>query len=181
MPDLVIRIKKKPDGSAALACTRADGTATWQQQNGQLGRFFPLHDLTHYAVETVLGLRHAFYGLVAEGWGFTDFGAGGTKGPIPEQARFAELIIGYFDLERRMGTLATADELNAQTAQRYADDKLPPPSIALTDDQVRRIRQLRGELFARWDAIPPGEALELEFNRDAESAVGHKPRNQPVG
>ena len=53
--ELVIHIKKKTDGSAALSCRRADGSVTWQRQNGQLGRFFPLHDLTHYAVETVLG------------------------------------------------------------------------------------------------------------------------------
>src|SRR2546430_9090725 len=55
MNDLLIRIKKKSDGSAALSCLRADGSVTWQRQNGQQGRFFPLHDLTHYAVETVLG------------------------------------------------------------------------------------------------------------------------------
>src|SRR5205085_4529315 len=51
MPDLIIRIKKKTDGAAALSCTRADGSVTWQRQDGQLGRFFPLHDLTHFAVE----------------------------------------------------------------------------------------------------------------------------------
>ena len=65
MADLVIRIKKKSDGSAALTCTRADGTVTWQRQDGQLGTFFPLHDLTHYAVERVLDLPRAFYGLLA--------------------------------------------------------------------------------------------------------------------
>ena len=53
---LVIAIKKKTDGSASLACRRADGTVTWQRQEGAQGRFFPRHDLTHYAVETVLGM-----------------------------------------------------------------------------------------------------------------------------
>src|SRR5438309_3304320 len=74
MNDLLIRIKKKSDGSAALSCLRADGSVTWQRQTGQQGRFFPLHDLTHYAVETVLGYARGFYGLVAEGWDLTDFG-----------------------------------------------------------------------------------------------------------
>ena len=55
MPELLIRIKKKTDGAAALSCIRPDGTTTWQRQDGRLGAFFPLHDLTHYAVETVLG------------------------------------------------------------------------------------------------------------------------------
>jgi hypothetical protein len=179
MPDLVIRIKKKSDGSAALSCIRADGSTTWQQQNGQLGRFFPLHDLTHFAVETVLGLPSAFYGLVAEGWNLTDFGSGGTKGPIPEQARFAEMIVGYFDLERMTGAMASAAELNARTAERYADDNAPPPAITLTEDQVNRIRQRRGELFGQWKTVPAGEALVLEFERTSDH--GHKPRNQAVG
>lgn len=67
MPDLMIQIKKKTDGSAALSCRRADGSVTWQRQEGRQGCFFPLHDLTHYAVETVLGHPRGFYGLVAEG------------------------------------------------------------------------------------------------------------------
>jgi hypothetical protein len=68
MPELIIRLKKQSDGSAALACIRADGSSTWQRQTGAQGRFFPRHDLTRYAVETVLGHRRGFYGLVAEGW-----------------------------------------------------------------------------------------------------------------
>ena len=51
MASLTIRIKKNTDGSAALSCTRADGSVTWQRQVGAQGRFFPLHDLTHSAVE----------------------------------------------------------------------------------------------------------------------------------
>ncbi|MDF2775439.1 MAG: hypothetical protein K0S86_4940, partial [Geminicoccaceae bacterium] len=71
---LRIRIKKNADGSAALTCIRADGSVTWQRQEGAQGRFFPRHDLTHFAVETTLGHRRGFYGLVAEGWNITDFG-----------------------------------------------------------------------------------------------------------
>ena len=65
MTELLIRIKKKNDGSAALSCVRADGSVTWQRQDGQQGRFFPLHDLTHYAVETVLGQPRGFFGACA--------------------------------------------------------------------------------------------------------------------
>ena len=54
---MVIRIKKGKDGRVALSCTRADGTTTWQRQEGGQAAFFPKHDLTHYAVETALGLR----------------------------------------------------------------------------------------------------------------------------
>src|SRR3954453_411272 len=72
-PMLIVRIKKKTDGAAALSCTRADGSITWQRQDGQVARFFPLHDLTHFAVESTLGFRQAFYGLIESGWDISTF------------------------------------------------------------------------------------------------------------
>lgn len=57
MSDLLIRITKNRDGSAALSCGRADGSVTWQRHRGPRGQFFALHDLTHYAVETTLAAR----------------------------------------------------------------------------------------------------------------------------
>src|ERR1700756_4214175 len=120
MAELTIRIKKKTDGSAALSMTRADGSVTWQRQEGQLGRFFPLHDLTHYAVETVLGFRRAFFGLVAEGWDLSTFGQPGVKNRLPEEAGLAELLVGYFDLERATGVVDSAEELNAKVEMYHA-------------------------------------------------------------
>ena len=66
MPDLIVRIKKKTNGEAALTCQRADGSITWQRQEGEASRFFPMHDLTHFAVESILGLDAAFFGLIAD-------------------------------------------------------------------------------------------------------------------
>ena len=111
MSDLLIRIKKKNDGSAALSCLRADGSVTWQRQNGLQGRFFPLHDLTHYAVETVLGHTRGFYGLVAEGWDLTDFGNPWRRGPLPPEALVSEFIVGFLDRERGAGVEWSAAEL----------------------------------------------------------------------
>ena len=54
---LLVRIKKSADGHTALTCIRPDGTSTWQRQEGAVARFFPRHDLTHFAVESVLGLE----------------------------------------------------------------------------------------------------------------------------
>src|SRR5438552_15479045 len=159
MADLIIRLKKKADGSAVLSCERADGSVTWQRQEGQLGRFFPLHDLTHYAVETVLGFHRAFYGLVAEGWDISDFGSPATRGKIPDEAGLAEVVVGFFDLERMSGERASADELNERIQSVRTDRGLPPTSLRVTEEQIARIRELRADLFAQWNAIPPGEAL----------------------
>jgi hypothetical protein len=167
MPDLLIRIKKKSDGSAALTCTRADGSVTWQRQDGKLGAFFPFHDLTHYAVETVLGFRRAFYGLLAEGWDLSSFGDPGTKSRIPEDAHLAELVVGFFDLERITGNAPTAEEFNEKIRDFLADNGLPATQFRVDEGQLTSIRELRDALFARWRAVPAGETLELPFSRDS--------------
>ncbi len=171
MPDLLIRIKKKTDGAAALSCMRADGSVTWQRQDGQLGAFFPLHDLTHYVVERVLELPRAFYGLLAEGWDLSDFGKPWAKGPLPEDAHIAELIVGFFDLERATGILGTAEEFNEKVASRYAQNGRAMPEFRLTDEQLLRIREERAKAFALWRALPPGDTLELPFERSTQSTA----------
>jgi hypothetical protein len=161
---LVIHIKKNTDGSAALSCRRADGSVTWQRQNGQQGRFFPLHDLTHYAVETVLRHPRGFYGLVAEGWDLTDFGQPWPRGPMPVEALASELLVGFLDHERGAGVEWPADDFNASAAAHYAAHALQRTEApVVTDADLRHVRDTRRELFARWAALPAGETLELTF------------------
>lgn len=169
MPDLAIRIKRHSDGSASLTLTRADGSVTWQRQKGQLGIVFPPHDITHFAVETSLGYDRAFYGLVADGWEIADFAAPWPRGPIPREAREVELIVGFFDSERRSGQRWTTNEFNAHavtfvSAGKFVDRLTPP---VLTDDDIARIRAARDEILARWFATTSGNAIELAFERGA--------------
>jgi hypothetical protein len=166
-----IRIKKKTDGSAALSCTRADGSVTWQRQEGQLGVVFPLHDLTHYCVESVIGFRRGFYGLLAEGWNISDFAKPGTRGPIPEEARLVEMIVGYLDLEQRTGMLGTADEYNERIRTTAADNKISPTLFRLTDDQLAGVWHRRADVFAQWRSLAAGDAMEVEFNRAENPAL----------
>jgi hypothetical protein len=168
MPTLTIQIKKHTDGTATLTCVRADGTSTWQRQRGPQGSFFPLHDLTHYAVETELGARAGFYGLVASGWELRDFGTGGSGAPIPDEALAVESIVGMLDTERalRAGGHAAPDvaEINAQMAAHYASRGHAGPAPTLTDDQLTRIRARRAELFDRWATLPDGGTLTLGWD-----------------
>jgi hypothetical protein len=175
MPELRIRIKKKSDGSAALSAQRADGTTTWQRQDGQLGRFFPLHDLTHYAVETTLGFRRAFFGLLAEGWDLSDFGKRSSKELQQGEAGLAEVIVGFFDLERATGIMESAEALNEKVGSYYTDRQLAVPGRQITDEEVSRIRQRRAELFSSWRMLPAGQALELPFDRAALPRTGGVP------
>jgi hypothetical protein len=160
---IVIRIKKDKDGRTALSCTRADGTTTWQRQDGGQARFFPRHDLTHYAVETVLGHRQGFYGLVAAGWDLSDFGTPWPRGRLPKDANLSEIIVGFFDRERASGDRSAAADLNDDLANFAGENGLPLPD-AISDDDLARIRRRRAELFTLWDAVTPGDALELPFD-----------------
>ncbi len=166
---MVIRIKKGKDGRVALSCTRADGTTTWQRQEGGQAAFFPKHDLTHYAVETALGLRQGFYGLVSSGWDLTDFGTPWPRGKLPLEAGMSETIVSVFDLERSSGEFATADDLNRRFAEYCAENDLPPQR-EFTEQDLARVREKRGELFAKWDAVQPGDALEIPFEPAAEAS-----------
>jgi hypothetical protein len=165
MPDpqpIVIRIKKGKDGRTALSCTRADGTTTWQRQEGAQAAFFPKHDLTHCAVETVLGQRQGFYGLVSAGWDFSDFGSPWPRGKLPPEANISEMIVGAFDLERRVGEWITADELNRILADYCAENGVRAQR-QLTESDLARVREKRAELFAKWESVRPGDALEIPF------------------
>ena len=159
---LRIRITKRTDGGAVLKCVRADGTETWQKQEGAQAAFFPLHDLTHYSVESELGLTNAFYGLIAQGWSIDDTSARGVAAKLPPDALFAEWLVGTFDAERASGTRWTAAEF-IENGERYFSNSGRTLPRAITEEELRRIRRRRAELFTQWDALIPGATLELTF------------------
>jgi hypothetical protein len=168
MPELMIRIKKRADGSAALSCVRADGSTTWQRQEGAHGRFFPLHDLTHYAVETVLGHRRGFFGLIAEGWDISDFGSPWPRGRIPADAEPTEAIVGLLDFERYQGTRSAVSDLDERLGMSGGHPVTDVLSL-VSEAQLDAVRARRDELFALWEALPEGESLELPFDRAAKT------------
>lgn len=151
---LQIEIAKRADGAGVLSCRRADGSLTWQKQLKH-GAYFALHDLTHFAVETSLGYKRGFFGLIADGWDIDDTTGKGARGPIPMEAGEVEQMVGLFDSERSTGTLWTTEEFN-QFAPR-----------ALSEAEILSVRRRRGELFRQWSEVAPGDKLRLEFETTA--------------
>jgi hypothetical protein len=159
-----IRFAKRADGSAILRCERADGSVIWQRHDGRRGRFFPMHDLTHYAVETTLGLRRAFYGLLAEGWDFTDFGQPWPRGPLPEEGLAAELVVGLLDQERATGVVTSVDDMNLHVAQFLTERLQSTPSWRMvTDEQLMRARARANALIERWQELNTTDTIDLEW------------------
>lgn len=161
---LRIRITKQRDGSGTLVLERADGTRTWQRQTHRQARFFAAHDLTHLAVESVLRLQGAFYGLVASGWEFDDFLPPYPRGPLNAEALWTETLVGLLDVER--GTTApgerlmSATEFNAALRAKLADAGLEAPRD-VTEHDLDAIRRQRDVLLSEFAAMPPGEMLRL--------------------
>ncbi len=111
----------------------------------------------------MLGHRRGFYGLVATGWDLSDFGTPWPRGELPKDANLTEIIVGFFDRERASGQMGTAEEVNEHLATFCEESGLPAPE-KLTEEDLSRVRQKRGELFAQWEAVQPGNALELPFD-----------------
>jgi hypothetical protein len=152
---LTVQIAKRADGSGVLRCTRADGSVTWQKQTRHAAHF-AVHDLTHFAVESTLGFRRGFFGLIAEGWEIDDTTGKGSRGRLPDEAVEVEHIVGMFDMERASGTLVTAEDFAIHSSR------------ALTGEDIARVRSCRGELFSRWSALEPSGTMELRFEYPQE-------------
>jgi hypothetical protein len=160
---LRIQFVKEKDGSILLRCHRSDGTTTWQRNDGARGSFFIIHDLTHYAVETELGHQRGFWGLVADGWNVTDFGAPWPRGPMPADMDPSELIVGFFDGERAGGVTWNAADFNDK-AEKYFASHGVRKTLTLSDPELDRIRTRVRELTDQWQLLPRGETLELVFS-----------------
>jgi hypothetical protein len=164
-PELRIQLTRRADGSTVLRCTRADGSVTWQRQDARHAAFFAFHDLRHFAVETVLGVRHAFYGLIADGWDIADTTGKGTRGPLPAEALVVEQLVGLLDRERAGGAAPmSAADVGAQLAAVAGPQRMDGWR-APTDAELAAVRARAESLHEAWAALGPDGTLELAFDR----------------
>ncbi len=172
---MLIRLKKTRDG-VVLTCFR-DSAAPAVQRTGH-GGFFAMHDLIHYAVENTLGMEHAFFGLMAEGWDFESFGDHTDERykQMPAEAVVAEHVVAV--LSRRYMDRAWSDEellsawseeVNAEIALVLGRADLPARPIESSD--LLTICRRFDRLLDFWAAVPVGEHLELSFPGDAEDGT----------
>ena len=157
-PVLTIRLKKTPDAPPVLAAKRGDGSATWQRSHVA----FPVHDLVHYCVESTLGFRNAFFGLIAQGWSLEDFGNPWPRGPLPEEAGLVEGIVGEIWRAYSAKEPLSARELNQRVSAHRAQRGLGMPRM-VTEGELEEITARLDELAQKWRALTPGGTLELRF------------------
>ena len=155
---MVIQLKKGRDGPSTLACVRPDGSRTWAKEHP----FLPLHDLTHCAVESVLGFERAFFGLIASGWEIDDFAKAGASARLPDEALVAEHLVGVLDRERALSQPMTASEVNEAVAASLSQTHRARLR-QVTDAQLEAVRRLWRQLAERWHELGQGETLEIPF------------------
>jgi hypothetical protein len=158
MPELSIRLQRGRDGPDVISCVRADGSRTWQRLPGGL----PVHDLMHYAVEKVLGLRDGFYGLVARGWNIPDFYPRENRDKLPSEAGWEEFVVALLQTEMSDGIERSAAEFNSTLADMLRGGGCTP-SRELTEAELAAIRRLSFELATQWWALAPGGAMDLKL------------------
>jgi hypothetical protein len=156
-----VEIRKASDGSGLLRCTRADGSIAWQKQKRH-GLHFAFHDLTHFAVESTLGFRKGFFGLIAGGWDIEDTTGKGARGAIPAEAVEVESLVGTLDAERACGALLSAEEFNEMAARQASNSGRPQPR-SLSEAEIQAVRKRRSELFRQWLDTKEGTELVLAF------------------
>jgi len=157
---MMIRFTKGVERPDSLTCVRDDGSRTWSAVGRTVG---VRHDLIHYAVETVLGYREAFFGLVAAGRDIHSFGTKhGIKDSYPLEAQHAEQLVGLVQWPAMSGGPAlTDDELLSLLADTCSLHNLPMPPV--TTAQLTAIRAEARVLHRRWDQLAPGNHLDLVF------------------
>lgn len=142
-----------------LTVVRDDGTTT----SGGLGsgEFGPLHDLAHYVIESTLGFRGGFYGLLAQGWSIPDFEKLGTSARLADESIVAECMIGQFGLPGQHP--ANAAEFNELVRAAVAGVRPGARAPEVDDTTYAAMRQSYDKLIAQWTALPVGETLELDY------------------
>lgn len=158
---MVIRFKKgknqwkhKPD---TLTCVRDDGSITWTH----IHRGFVHHDFAHYVVETTLGFKNAFFGLVAKGHDIPDFNEPKAKRPfeIPKEAMDTEPIVALLQVDSP--NIPDPQDANSDGLFQEHSATL---SVDVTDEQLEVMRQKLQALLQQWGDLQPGESMTLQFD-----------------
>jgi hypothetical protein len=182
VPDLRILFTKAKDPASqdVLTCIRPDGSRTWSR----LHSAFPVHDMTHYAVETEMQARDGFFGLLAQGWDITDFGIPEKRARMPLEAIWVEHLVGViwrefvtreatsyedFCASVEASLAALRSNLNRHSQRQgprpeYSDAEMQILERGVPEETRARIMTKIGELAASWACTPRGEILELAFD-----------------
>jgi len=159
---LVCFTKNSPSDSAdALTCLRKDDTRTKGEMPKQA--ILP-HAAFHFVIETTLAWRDGFFGQIADGADFASVTAKfqtAKKSPakIP-RLRQLEALVACLAAEQWGGASEPA-AFAVKLAATCKKERVP--TLALTPDELTRVRTSLREFGAAWRPLTPGQTLERKF------------------
>lgn len=141
-----------------ISCNRKNGTSTWMHSSS----FFITHDLCHYAVETKLALKKAFYGMLEGGIDINDFELpkGQRMFQLTEEAIFAEHMVNLLTIEYSQGRIENFIQTLKEGYIKENNASTPPE---IEPEKINDIRNLFEGLMNKWTLLPEGDTLILNF------------------
>lgn len=155
-----IFLTKTGTGEHAMSCKRDDGSVTWKL----VSSFFITHDICHYAVETIIPLKQAFFGLIKAGTNITDF-------ELPKEQRghlltgealFAEHLVNLLTIEYAQGKMDNFIEIFNSINDGAMDKQF---NHHITEGKLEKIRTKYNKLMREWQSLPENETMILLFEQ----------------
>lgn len=148
----------KSAGDQVLSCKRMDGSVTWKH----IITFFISHDLCHVAIETIVPLKNAFFGMVAAGVDINDFDLPKEQRnfQLSEEAILAEHLVNLLTIEYSQGKMENFLDVFSGIYEEHLDTKLYK---IITEEKLEEIRTRFNELMHQWNALPENNTITLLF------------------
>lgn len=154
---------EKKKGFVGITMTRDDGSIDWNKEQEQQ----VIHDFIHYAVETELGMKRGFYGLINEGFSIDDYEKPDDQKPellkgknLPLEAKQAEFIVGVVQVY----LFQTGNEeelLNTLISTLDLHDVSIPAELDL--HKTKAILSAAGQLLKSWGETESVLELSMQF------------------
>ena len=153
-----LQITKNTGKPHIILYKRNNGTETWIQADD----FFVRHDLSHYAIEKTLQYSTAFMGMLNNGMDIRDFEnrEKRNKLTVTKEAWYAENMANLFLIEIAQGKFQDFNTISASAFANMALEKEPPNLAAESIDTIRNYLE---ELLNRWENLPVGQTMFLNF------------------
>ena len=141
-----------------LSCRRKDGSVTWHH----VSDFFILHDLCHFAAETVLKFGSGFFGMLAAGTDITEFDLPKEQRTVEltAEAIFTEHLVNLLVIDYTQGKMDNLIEVFYSIHDGDIDTVLLQQ---LSEDKLEEIRVKYAEFMKQWKILPVNQTLSLMF------------------
>ena len=156
---MLIQLTKNNGKPHIIKYIRDKGTETWMYSDD----FFIRHDLSHYAIEKILGYKTAFNGMLNDGMNIKDFEDREKRKAmlITDEAFYAENMANLFLMEIAQGNL---DDFNTVQQAAFEALEVQFPKIMLPVEKIDEIRLYLRQLLQQWHELTAGETLELSIS-----------------